>query len=98
MRNPVASSGDSQPIVGDQPADRATDVSIGQPGTPRSTSQSQIQFRVTASKPGEFDIGPFLISQNGTQKRVDAIKMSFQEVPETEDMQIKLMIPETTLS
>ncbi len=54
-----------------------------------------IQFRVTASKPGEYEIGPFLISQNGTEKRVEPIKMSFQEVPTTDDMRIKLIMPET---
>ena len=32
-----------------------------------------VQFRVTASKPGEYEIGPFVISQNGTEKRVDPI-------------------------
>ena len=54
-----------------------------------------IQFRVTASEPGEYEIGPFLISQGGIEKRVDPIKMSFQEVPATDEMRIKLILPET---
>ena len=54
-----------------------------------------IQFRVTASKPGDYQIGPFEISQDGTEKRVDPIKMSFQEVPTTDDMRIKLIVPRT---
>lgn len=56
-----------------------------------------IQFRVTANEPGEYQIGPFVIAQNGTEKRVDAIKMSFQEVPATDDMKIKLILPKTTV-
>jgi hypothetical protein len=54
-----------------------------------------IQFRVMANQPGEYEIGPFVISQDGTETRVDPVKMSFQEVPTTDEMQIKLKLPET---
>ena len=54
-----------------------------------------IQFRVVSSKPGEQTIGPFKISQNGIEKQVDAIKLSFQEVPTTDDMRVKLIMPDT---
>ncbi|WP_182868373.1 BatD family protein [Stieleria mannarensis] len=54
-----------------------------------------IQFRVTANKPGEYEIGPFVITQGGTEERVDAIKMTFAEVPTTDDMRIQLQLPES---
>lgn len=54
-----------------------------------------IQFQITASKPGEHEVGPFVIAQNGVEKRVDAIKMSFQQVPTTDDMRVKLVLPKT---
>ncbi|WP_231743783.1 BatD family protein [Stieleria neptunia] len=54
-----------------------------------------IQFRVTANKPGDYEIGPFLITQGSTEKRVDAITLSFAEVPTTDDMRIKLQLPDS---
>ncbi|QDV86462.1 BatD family protein [Planctomycetes bacterium TBK1r] len=54
-----------------------------------------IQFRVTANQPGDYEIGPFVITQGNTEKRVDAITMSFAEVPTTDDMRIQLQLPES---
>lgn len=55
----------------------------------------KIQFSVTADKAGDYEVGPFLITQGNTEKRVDPIDMSFQTVPETDEMKIKLILPET---
>lgn len=54
-----------------------------------------IQFRVTADKPGDYQIGPFEIKQGSTSKTVESIEMSFEGVPETEDMRVKLKLPES---
>lgn len=54
-----------------------------------------VQFRVTADNPGEYEIGPFVIKQGATEKRIDAIKMSFAEVPTTDDMRVELLMPAT---
>ena len=54
-----------------------------------------IQFRITAEEAGDYEVGPFLITQGNTEKRVDPIDMTFQTVPETDMMQIKLIMPET---
>ncbi|QEF98206.1 hypothetical protein Mal15_22550 [Stieleria maiorica] len=54
-----------------------------------------IQFHVTANQPGEYEIGPFVITQGGIEERVDPIKMTFAEVPTTDDMRIKLQLPES---
>ena len=53
-----------------------------------------IQIRVIATEAGQYEVGPFLLSQGKIEKRVDPIKMTFREVPSTDDMQIKLLLPE----
>ena len=55
----------------------------------------KIQFRVTADEPGDYEIGPFKITQGNVEKQVDAIRLSFQAVPETEDVKVKLILPES---
>ena len=54
-----------------------------------------IQFSVTAVEAGDYEVGPFLITQGNTEKRVEAIDMSFQTVPDTDKMKIKLVMPES---
>ncbi|MEM1227846.1 MAG: hypothetical protein AAGJ40_19310 [Planctomycetota bacterium] len=54
-----------------------------------------IQFQVTASDPGDYDIGPFIITQAGVEKRVEPIRMTFDSVPTSDDMRIKLIMPTT---
>lgn len=54
-----------------------------------------IQFQVTADQPGDYEIGPFEIKQGSTSKTVESISMTFKDVPETDDMRVKLTLPES---
>ncbi|QDV67765.1 hypothetical protein Poly24_14690 [Rosistilla carotiformis] len=51
-------------------------------------------FRFTASKPGQWEIGPFVITDGSLKKHVDAVKLTFEEVPTTDKMRIHLRLPE----
>ncbi|MEM9367610.1 MAG: hypothetical protein AAGD07_16590 [Planctomycetota bacterium] len=54
-----------------------------------------IQYRITSNQPGDFDLGPFKITQGSTEKEVDGLTMYFQDVPKTDDMRVKLVMPKT---
>ena len=54
-----------------------------------------IRYQVIADKAGKYRVGPFKISQGKTTKQVDAFEMSFQDVPTSDDMTIRLILPES---
>ncbi|MGH7139655.1 MAG: hypothetical protein ACREHD_28280, partial [Pirellulales bacterium] len=54
----------------------------------------QIQYRVTAYEPGEFEVGPFTIKQHNKLAHVEAVSMTFQAVPTDPHMRIRLLLPD----
>lgn len=54
----------------------------------------QFDYRVTAAKPGEYQIGPFTVEQGSRKVRVEAVSFKFGEVPVDPDMRVELMLPD----
>jgi hypothetical protein len=54
----------------------------------------QIQYVVTADEPGEYQIGPFLLSQGKLEGRAKAVSLAFGTVPVDPRMRIRLTLPE----
>ena len=54
----------------------------------------RISYQVTADSPGDYTIGPFLVSQDGKEARTDTIDLSFNPVATDPDMKIKLGLPD----
>ena len=64
----------------------------------RQTSVSfQIQYLVTADKPGDYEIGPFVIKQGQKEVTADSLEMSFKEVPQDPDMRVQLKLPDKAI-
>lgn len=57
----------------------------------------RIDYMVTADRPGEYQVGPFLIRQGNKQARVDALPMVFEDVPQDPEMRIRLVLPDRPL-
>ncbi|MCC9600462.1 BatD family protein [Stieleria sp. JC731] len=53
----------------------------------------QIRLNVSARKPGTYQVGPFVIRQDGIEKNVPAFEMTFDAVPETDQMRVELVMP-----
>ncbi|MDM4013991.1 hypothetical protein [Roseiconus lacunae] len=53
-----------------------------------------VQVQIDSDRAGTFDVGPFIIRQGNTETEVDAIKLTFQDVPENDEMRIELVMPE----
>ena len=53
-----------------------------------------INFVVTADQPGDYTVGPFVLRQGSKEKRVQAISMTFETIPEDPDSQIRIILPE----
>jgi hypothetical protein len=56
-----------------------------------------IFYRIVASKPGDYTVGPFLVKQNGKQVRAQAVDLSFQDVSIDPDARVRLVLPEKPL-
>ncbi|MBM4002509.1 MAG: protein BatD [Planctomycetes bacterium] len=54
----------------------------------------QIQYVVTADEPGEYQVGPFLLSQGTLEGRAKAVSLRFGTVPIDPRMRIRLTLPE----
>ncbi len=54
----------------------------------------QFDYRVTAAKPGEYQIGPFTVEQGSRKARVEAVSFAFGEVPIDPDMRVELVVPD----
>jgi hypothetical protein len=54
----------------------------------------QFDFRVTAARPGEYQIGPFTVEQGSRKVRVEAVSFAFGEVPIDPDMRVELVLPD----
>lgn len=59
-----------------------------------SLAKCDFVFRFTASQAGQWEIGPFVIKDGSVEKRVAAVKLTFEDVPTTDDMKIHLRLPE----
>ncbi|WP_417739590.1 BatD family protein [Rosistilla oblonga] len=75
-------------------ATNPTSIRFNNNGRISSQSKYDFIFRFTASKAGQWEIGPFVITDGSIEKRVDAVKVTFEEVPTTDNMQIHLRVPE----
>ena len=53
-----------------------------------------INYVVTATKPGDYVVGPFVLKQGAKQANADRVSMSFEVVPEDPDMRVRLILPE----
>lgn len=53
-----------------------------------------INYVVTATKPGDYVVGPFVLKQGAKQADADSVSMSFEAVPEDPDMRVRLILPE----
>jgi hypothetical protein len=66
-------------------------------GAPRMSEQRtvvwQIDYLVTATKIGEYSVGPFSAKQANRQARAEAITLSFEDVPRDADMRIHVILP-----
>ncbi|WP_218934647.1 BatD family protein [Rosistilla ulvae] len=75
-------------------ATNPTSIRFNNNGRIASQTKYDFVFRFTASRPGQWEIGPFVIKDGSLRKRVDAVKINFEEVPTTDEMQIHLRVPE----
>lgn len=69
-----------------------TTIINGQRSSSSSTTWNLV-FRISASSPGKYDLGPIVIKQGSITKNVAVDTIEFEEVPTTDDMQIKLLLP-----
>ena len=53
-----------------------------------------INYVVTADKPGDYILGPFILKQGAKEANFEIVPISFESVPEDLDMTIRLIIPE----
>jgi hypothetical protein len=53
-----------------------------------------INYAVTATRPGEFNIGPFVIKQGTKEASVKAVPLTFEPIPEDSDARVRLVLPE----
>ena len=60
----------------------------------RKTVTHEINYLVVAEEPGEYSLGPFVVSQNGMETTSEAISLSFNDVEIDPHMRIKLILPE----
>ena len=63
----------------------------------RYTAREQVSFllnyQVRADKPGQFTLGPFIVTQNQKQARAEAIVLNFREIEEDPNMRVRLVLP-----
>jgi hypothetical protein len=52
-----------------------------------------INYHVRVSEPGQYTLGPFLVTQNGKQARANSIDLTFSQVEEDPDMGVRLVLP-----
>ena len=63
----------------------------------RRTTREEVSFlfnyQVRAAKPGQYTLGPFVVTQDGKQARAEAITLNFREIDEDPDMRVRLVLP-----
>ncbi len=58
----------------------------------QTTVTWQLTYLLTAGKPGEYTVGPFVIKQGSKEARVDAETLEFGDVPLDPNMRIRLLV------
>ena len=53
-----------------------------------------INYAVTANRPGEYTVGPFVIKQGTQQASVKAVPLTFEPIPDDSDTRVRLVLPE----
>ena len=65
--------------------------------TRRESADYQFNFVVTASRPGEFTVGPFQAIVDGTKRSIPARSIKFEKLMSDPDMEIHVAVPRTRI-
>ena len=95
----AASSGLRMQLAALQPSvSRSLQIVQDSTGRPQRTERKTVVWLIdhsaTASKPGEYNVGPFVVRQGGREVRVEAIRLTFDDVAIDPDMRVQLTLPE----